>query len=66
LIRNLSNSSGQKSAKNSGEENPGIIYTSVAAKKTYRVCWQKELTLATGQAGENRAGRQAGRQAAFN
>ncbi len=27
LIGNLSNSSGQKSAKNSGEENPGITYT---------------------------------------
>ncbi len=33
LIRNLSNSFDQKSAKISGEENPGIIYTSVAAKE---------------------------------
>ncbi len=32
LIRNLSNRTGQKSAKISREENPGIIYTSVAAK----------------------------------
>jgi hypothetical protein len=37
-IGNQSNSSGQKSAKNSGGENPGINHTSVAAKKDTKHC----------------------------
>ncbi len=43
LIRNLSNSTGQKFAKISWEENPGITYPSVAAKEAYRVTHVKYI-----------------------
>ncbi len=43
LIRNLSKSTGQKFAKISWEENPGITYPSVAAKEAYRVTHVKYI-----------------------